>query len=151
MKRNGFTLIEMLAVVVLISVLTAIAVPQYRKSIRRAEAANALINLRSVYDAAKRTYATSGSWPDGLDQVDVSFLEANEDGTVGEFTYSFFDRGMQACYAIDNGYCLRVVYRDAAGNRDVYSCVYAEGFSQYQNLCESLGSPCNIDRECVIQ
>ena len=41
MKNNGFTLIEMLAVVLIIAMLVSVALPKYKRSVVRAEAMEA--------------------------------------------------------------------------------------------------------------
>lgn len=57
MKR-GFTLIEMLTVVLVMAVLTAVAVPQYRRSVERARLAEATQMLPAIYDAVDRYYVS---------------------------------------------------------------------------------------------
>ncbi len=53
-KKNGFTLIEMLAVVLIIAILSGVAWPQYRKVIEKARIAEVESMLRTIYDSSER-------------------------------------------------------------------------------------------------
>ena len=59
-NKQGFTLVEMLAVVIIIGILTAIALPQYRRAIQKAKATEALVMLRTINDSAERLAALAG-------------------------------------------------------------------------------------------
>ena len=54
MLKKGFTLIEMLTVVLIIGILTAVAVPQYRRVIAKAHVSEAEAVLRTIYDSSER-------------------------------------------------------------------------------------------------
>lgn len=51
--KKGFTLIEMLVVVLIIGILSAVALPNYRKSVEKARTAEAWTILKSINDAVK--------------------------------------------------------------------------------------------------
>lgn len=51
MNKKGFTLVELLTVVLIIGVLTSIALPQYTRSIERSRATEAMIGLKALNDA----------------------------------------------------------------------------------------------------
>ena len=169
-KKFGFTLIELLTVVVILGILTSIALPQYRKAIQRTETANALTNLKTIFDSAKRFKSTSSSWPTAFNQLDVDLLDISANGDMGEFRYGFTNENggiASACRLVNgsttNTYCLRAFYtrtvRAYTGNswasttqRDVYTCQYYS--EKYRPLCESMCSDrvtiSNATDECVI-
>ena len=60
---KGFTLIEVLVVVLIIGILAAIALPQYQKAVEKSHAAEALANIRTI-----------------VNNVELVVLERGEDG-----------------------------------------------------------------------
>ena len=59
-KKSGFTLVEMLTVVLIIGILTSVALPQYRKAIQKARWTEAMQMLRTIYDSSERLALASG-------------------------------------------------------------------------------------------
>jgi general secretion pathway protein G len=66
---GGFTLVELLIVMSLIALLAAMAVVQYRNSIRRSEEAVLKTNLFRLRDAIDQYYADKGKYPASLDAL----------------------------------------------------------------------------------
>lgn len=70
MKKNnnkGFTLAELLIVVAIIAVLTAIAIPVFSTQLEKAKEATDLANLRAAYAEINTKYLESGTVPDAID------------------------------------------------------------------------------------
>ena len=107
MHKNGFTLMELLAVVLILGILTAVALPQYRKSMERSRVAEALQMLPAIFDARERLVTERGfSWagvnghtlPSWAGEVSFSKLDIEMKGSAtstsqwntDSFTYHLF-------------------------------------------------------------
>ena len=62
-RRNGFTLIEIMIVVVIIGILSALAIPRFTKASMRSKISEARLILRSIYQAAMIYYQENGCYP----------------------------------------------------------------------------------------
>lgn len=155
MKKNnfGFTLIELLAVVMMIGILTSVALPQYRRSVQRAEAMEALVNLKTIFDSAKRYRAANSAAPMNLKGLDVQFFDADPESstpTIGNFNYKFYTDLIAACRVDGKGnstyadtYCLIMYYKQNIGGttyRDLLKC--NTGSKKWKYVCESLAQTC---------
>lgn len=62
-SQKGFTLVELMIVIVIIGVLAAIAVPKFADSTDDAKAAKVLADFRTIDSALALYYAKNGSYP----------------------------------------------------------------------------------------
>tara|TARA_B100001167_G_C16549810_1_gene202947 strand:+ start:71 stop:538 length:468 start_codon:yes stop_codon:yes gene_type:complete len=76
MKRLnlGFTLIELMIVVVIIGILAAVGIPQYQNYVARAQVADGLSMATSIKTAISEYYSTHGKYPSdntalGIDSI----------------------------------------------------------------------------------
>ena len=91
-KKKGFTLIEILVVVLIIGVLAAIALPSYMRSVERSRAAGPITNLGSIAKAQKSYRMGTEHYTDNVGNLDISLKDGSngEDATGSTFEGEFF-------------------------------------------------------------
>lgn len=81
-KRAGFTLVELLVVVLITGILAAVALPQYRKTVIKAKNREAVIALRAIGQAIERYDLANGPLPEEQSNdysiLDVQIPASNE-------------------------------------------------------------------------
>ena len=61
-NKQGFTLLELLVVVLIIGILAAIALPQYNKAVEKSRVAEAQIILKDMFVAQQECVLRTGDW-----------------------------------------------------------------------------------------
>lgn len=69
--QKGFTLVEMLVVVLIIGILAAIAVPQYQKFVAKANLAQIISLVKSLKQAEEVYFLSHGKYATDLSNLDV--------------------------------------------------------------------------------
>lgn len=96
MKRSGFTLIELIVVVIVIGILATIAVPQYLSATERAKSAKArtalglIAEAEKLYRADKDVYRTVNTKADLITAGGLSdYVELNSIANVKDTDWSY--------------------------------------------------------------
>ena len=86
MKWKGFTLIELLVVVLIIGILSAIALPQYNKTVEKTRGTQALVLLKALGQAQEAYYLANGQYATTFGELDVSLPGEFVPGTTNQPT-----------------------------------------------------------------
>ena len=91
--RKGFTLVEVLIVVIIIGILASIAVPQYMTSIEKARSGEAAVNIGTIRTSVDRYWYQNASITNNFAYLDVD----NPNSITNKlYTYSLTDDGTDA-------------------------------------------------------
>ena len=91
-KRSGFTLLELLMVVIIIAILASIALPQYLRTAERSRASEALTNLAAVRSSELRLKAQTGAYTKDLSAattLDIDIPQLGTGGAPGSANWDF--------------------------------------------------------------
>ncbi|MDO5765725.1 MAG: prepilin-type N-terminal cleavage/methylation domain-containing protein [Elusimicrobiales bacterium] len=136
--KYGFTLIEMLVVVLIVGILAAVALPQYETAVEKSRATQAFILGKHLAEAEELHYLSAGRYTDDWDELGetrpnikgwnfsldftVENIVASREGTT--LHYRFFMREPH-------------VFSPYAGK---YLCVAQESDEKAMSVCRSLGT-----------
>ena len=77
MNKTGFTLIEVLVVVLIIGILTSIALPQYQKAVMRSYFSQMLQINNAIYNAQIIFHDTYNKYADTIDELDITLPKSS--------------------------------------------------------------------------
>ncbi len=136
-EKNGFTLLELIMVVIIIGVLASLAIPKMYIAVEKSRAAEAINIVSSYADSCKRFFLERGTWPTSgqINQLDIELSPPPKYFTapaiagfcgLGECVYLDRTSGPYATFRLHKGY-------NGAGDGKYY-CVDVGG------ICEKLGN-----------
>jgi len=73
--KKGFTLLELLVVVLIIGVLAAIALPQYQKAVEKSKSVQGISLVKMFWQASETYYLTNGAFPNSIDKLDITLSQ----------------------------------------------------------------------------
>ena len=121
MKNHAFTLIELLVVVLIIGILAAIALPQYRIAVEKSRASEAMIALRAIKTGLEICKMATGTVCDSLEDLGVELPGTPITGKKVEMKY--FTVQFRSSPNGDIGYEI-VAYRNYGTNDNLDYTLY---------------------------
>ncbi len=71
-NKKGFTLLELMVVVLIIAILAAIALPQYRIAVEKTRISTNITMMKALHDAIIQYYGTKGEFPTSFSKLSVT-------------------------------------------------------------------------------
>ena len=104
--KKAFTLIELLIVVLIIGILAAVALPQYRKAVAKSRATTLQIHLHHFRTIVDEYYLANGTYPTSLSDLGIANTNNEYSYVLGSNIYigvSNKDVGYMLFYILDHG------------------------------------------------
>ena len=89
-RFHGFSLMEVMIVVVIIGILAALAYPNLEKYLKRARQTEAKTNLSAIYTAQKIYFTLHQSYAEDINELDLSLAQGLYKYTIQEASTSTF-------------------------------------------------------------
>ena len=117
-RRQGFTLVELAVVIIIIGVLAAFAVPRFLDSVERSKAAEAFNYLSAVRAAQERYQVRQGTYADDITKLDIQMP-----------TPKYFAVGTPAAggtSSLEDSWTLTLTRSGAAGGYGDYKVIFTD-------------------------
>ncbi len=159
LHNNAFTLIELLVVVLIIGILAAVAVPQYKRAVAKARVHTFFPVMKSIVQAEESYYLANGKYtiyPENLDIIMPAEckIEGNRkySWSCGKDIILFFGEAPRriilyhcpgnnteydSCYS-NRDFTISFNYSNYSESRDSISCTFPAGSALGKYMCGNL-------------
>ena len=119
--KKGFTLIELLVVVLIIGILSAVALPQYQRTVLRSRTAEAWTNLKAI-DTALKAYCLAnptggGNFSTLRDSLDIEVNDTDNFTYTGSYNCRDANKYIYANYQGGGNYTFKLGIHPTSGMR----------------------------------
>ena len=153
-RKRGFTLLEILVVVIILAILTYIATPMYNKVVQQSDVADAINNISMLSEAQGKYFIGHGSYARRISNLETPLKSDGDEIITDNFTYQIGDpRENDYCIYVQNNfkdYALAKNYRKnsqilcSGSECDKISSFVEEG--DFDNICSGgNGGGCNTE------
>lgn len=149
--KNGFTLTELMTVVVILAILMGIAAGSYRKAAERSNFTEGLVAAHTLMEAVERYHANKNVTRPTIENLDISLAHLKSTTTYAittkYFTVTVYDGYVQA---VRNGSKYTItVYPETFGANKFHPDT-CQGKNGKKDFCVSMGyTSCNGSGLCV--
>lgn len=150
--KLGFTLIEVLVVVLIIGILAAIALPQYQKAVYKSRAVEAVTMLNAITQAQEAYYLANGEYTDDISELDVEVPNELIGSYLFTDKYSYYCVQKRVCSATANNASMpSFAYHMLHDPRKISKYLFLQGIKYCttddpttneisQSICQSMGT-----------
>lgn len=170
LNKKAFTLIELVAIVLIIGILSAIGLPQYQRALEKSRSSEAIVMIGNIVTAQEMQLLQNGSFTPNFSDLmldmpleTTSQASYGQDGQTSQGASQFFEYDISGCEygectisafrKKDDGqylYEIRLTGMDTTGNKGQRSCHSSDNFGR--KICSLLcgADSLSADGSCSI-